>query len=54
MTNTNFNPTHRIKRTNIPCIILSKGGNEYNHLCHIDTEHKGDCWVEETQIEEIK
>ena len=54
MANTKLNPTHTIKRTNIPCIIIGFGAEEYKGLRHIDTEFKGDCWVEDTQIEEIK
>ena len=55
MTNqTHFTPTHIIKRTNIPCIIIGFGSGEYKGLRHIDTEFKGDCWVEDTQIEAIK
>ena len=51
---TNFTPTHIIKRTKIPCIIIGFGSGEYKGLRHIDTEFKGDCWVEDTQIEAIK
>ena len=48
-----FKATHIIKRTNIPCKIIGKGSENYNYLCHIETEFKGDCWVEKNDIEEI-
>jgi len=53
MTTTTFKPTHIIKRTGIPCTVIGYGSGEYKNLRHIDTEDKGDCWVETDQIEAI-
>ena len=53
MTTTTFKPTHIIKRTGIPCIVIGYGSGDYKTLRHIDTENKGDCWVETEQIEAI-
>tara|TARA_R100001509_G_scaffold163124_2_gene136697 strand:+ start:480 stop:647 length:168 start_codon:yes stop_codon:yes gene_type:complete len=55
MTNqTHFTPTHIIKRTNIPCIIIGSGSGDYKGLRHIMIKSERDCWVEDTQIEAIK
>jgi len=51
---TKFTPTHIIKRTNIPCIIIGFGSGDYKGLRHIMIESERDCWVEDTQIEAIK